>query len=191
MNNRAYLIVGGIGAFFVLMIVGFLIAYASAANSANRYEADIEASHKQALNVLGQYAPMLREAVGVTKLQAGAVESVITGANESRYGKTGSSATVQWIQEQNPTLDQSNYKRIIDLVESGRHDFRDAQRDKIDKINQYKIALGQMPGSYFMRLAGYPTSEYRSKNYDKIVVSGHADEAFATGRDDGVNLNTL
>ena len=172
-----------------VLAVGFVIAYVSANNSANRMEQGIKASHEQGKNVLGQYAPRLREALGVTKIQAAAVADVITKANESRYGKEGSGATMQWIQEQNPNLDQSNYGRVINLIEAGRNDFQRAQTDKIDRIRAYDTALGNMPGSFFYRLAGYPTPAYVSANYGKLVISGHADEAFTTGRDDGVNLN--
>ncbi len=182
--NPLWAVLGIVG----LFVGAFVIAYVSANNTGNRMERGIEGSHEQGRNVLGQYAPRLREALGVTKIQASAVADVITKANEARYGKEGSDATVQWIQEQNPSLDQSNYRRVIDLIEAGRNDFQRAQQDKIDRLRDYKTALGNMPGSFFLSMAGYPTPGFLDK-YEKIVVSGHTDEAFTTGRDDGVNLN--
>lgn len=114
---------------------------------------------------------------------------MITKANEARYGQDGSKATMQWITEQNPNLDQSSYGRIINLIEAGRNDFQQAQSRKIDQIRAYNTYRGTMPGSFFVRMAGYPTPEYVAANYDKIVVSGHAATAFDTGIDNGVNLN--
>lgn len=189
MNNKfnpIWLIVGGLAA----ILLFFVIAYIGGNNAGARAEAGIVAAHDESRNVLGQYAPRLREALGVTKIQAKAVEDIITGANESRYGKSGSQATMQWITEQNPNLDQSNYGKIIDIVSSGRNDFQAAQKVKIDKIRTYETQVNTIPGGFFIKLAGYPTPGFIEK-YRKIVVSGHANDAFATGIDDGVKLDGL
>ncbi|AOR76557.1 hypothetical protein [Novosphingobium resinovorum] len=169
----------------VLMLLGGFIG---ANNTAVRREAAIIAAHTDSQNVLGQYAPKLREALGVTKLQATAVADVITKANESRYGSDGSQATIQWITEQNPSLDQSGYRRVIDLIEAGRNDFQVAQTRKIDMVRSYKTEIGTFPGVMFYSLLGKPTPGFFEK-YEAIVVSGHADEAFRTHRDDGVKID--
>ena len=188
MNNKAispaWIVLGVLG----VLIVGLVIAYVSANNTGNRYERNIEASFTESQNVLGQHAPKIREAIGVTKVQTKAVEDVITGANQSRYGADGSKATMQWITEQNPNLDQSTFNRIVAMIEAGRNDFQRAQSRTIDQNRAYKTALGNMPGSFFLHMAGYPTADYLSKNYDQIVMSGHASDAFKTRRDDGVDL---
>lgn len=185
------LVITAIGVIVGVLIFGFIIAYVSANNSGNRYEQNIKASYTQSQNVLGQYAPKLREALGVTKLQTAAVRDIITGANTSRYGADGSKASMQWINEQNPTLDQSSYQKILNLIEAGRNDFQEAQKRTIDQNRAYQTALGNMPGSFFLHLAGYPTAAYTAARYDDIVISGHASDAFQTRRDDGVNLNGL
>jgi hypothetical protein len=174
-----------------VLVVGFVIAYISANNSGNRYEQNIAASFTQSKNVLGQYAPKIREALGVTKVQTRAVEDVITGANQSRYGADGSKAVTQFINEQNPNLDQTTFNRVVAMIEAGRNDFQTAQERTIDQNRAYKTALGNMPGSFFLHLAGYPTASYTSARYDDIVISGHAGDAFQTRRDDGVNLNGI
>lgn len=172
-------------ALIVLSIFGGL---ASANNKAVTFESNIVAADQQSQNVLGQYAPRLREALGVTKLQSAAVVDVISGANETRYGKSGSQATVQWIQEQNPTLDQGSYRRIIELVEAGRNDFQLAQERKIDMVRTYRTELGLFPGNLFYGFLGKPTPSFFDK-YGQIVISNHAADAFATHRDDGLDLN--
>ncbi len=186
MSKTSIIGLGIVGAFVLAIIMG-IGSYMSANNTANAYEQSIIAAHDQSRNVLGQYAPKLKEALGVTKLQASAVEEVITKANESRYGEEGSQASIQWIMEQNPNLDQSTYAKILTLIEAGRNDFALAQKDKIDRVRSYKTALGTMPTSFFYRLAGYPTSGFFEK-YEKIVISGHAGNAFETGVDDGVEI---
>ena len=181
----------GVGIALLAGIAFFVIAYISANNTGNRYEQNIAASFTDSKNVLGQYAPKIREAIGVTKVQTKAVEDVITGANQSRYGADGSKAVTQFIAEQNPNLDQSTFTRIVSMVEAGRNDFQAAQKRTIDQNRAYKTALGNMPGSFFLHLAGYPTAEYTAAHYDDIVMSGHASDAFKTRRDDGVDMNGL
>lgn len=172
----------------LLALVAFAIAYIGASNSANQMEQGIKAAHADSRNVLGQHAPKIKEALGVTKIQAGALEDIITGANTSRYGTDGSKAMTQFIVEQNPNLDQSNYARVITMIEAGRNDFQRAQTAKIDRLRAYDTARGSIPSGFFMRMAGYPTPEFVAAHYDRIVVSGHADGAFQTGIDDGVDL---
>ncbi len=181
----------------ILLVVGIIVlcigiaifgSFISANNTAATMESDIQAQQTQSENVLGQYAPKLKEALGVTKLQTSAVADVISRANESRYGKEGSEASVQWIQEQNPNLDQGSYRRILDMIEAGRNDFANAQKIKTDKIRQYRTTLNLFPGRMFYSILGYPTPGFFEK-YDKIVISDHAADAFQTGRDNGVDID--
>ncbi len=184
--NKTWIILGAVG----LAVVVFVGSWISTNNWAIRSEASIIAQKDTAKNVLGQYGPTLREALGVTKLQANAVADVITEANKSRYGANGSGATVQWIREQNPTLDQSSYGRVLNIIEAGRRDFRDAQTQQIDRIRDYRSGSQVFPASFFLGLSGKPTPGFFEK-YDKIVVSSQADEAFKTGIDDGVDTGNI
>lgn len=169
---------------FVVVIGGII----SANNTAATLESGIIASDKNSQNVLGQYAPKLKEALGVTKLQTNAIVEVISGANESRYGKSGSQASIQWIQEQNPNLDQGSYRRIIDMIEAGRNDFQNTQKRKIDMIQTYRTNINLFPGKLFYGMLGYPTPGFFEK-YDKIVISDHAADAFEIGRDNGIDVS--
>jgi hypothetical protein len=187
MNKTILLAISG----FCLTIIGvgliILAMVFSYNNAAVNAEAGIVASYNQSENVLGQLAPKLKEALGVTSIQTDALEKIIKGANESRYGSDGSKATVQWIKEQNPTLDQSGYSRVISMIESGRNDFAREQKMKTDRIRDYRTMTSSMPGKFFYTMLGFPTPGFFDK-YEKNVVSSHADNAFKTGIDDGVNL---
>lgn len=184
--NKGWFILGGIGA--VLLVIA--IALIGANNTANGYEQSIIAANDQSKNVLGQLAPKLREAIGVTHIQTKALVDVVTKANESRYGKQGSAATMQWIQEQNPNFDQSNFTRIASMIEAARNDFADKQKDKIDRIRAYRTALGNFPGGMLMRFLGWGQKSFFDE-YGKVIASSHAQDSFATGTDDGVNLNGM
>ena len=172
--------VAAFAALILMMAVGYN-------NTAANYEASIIAADTDSQNVLGQYAPKLQEAIGVSKLQVNAVKDVISGANASRYGADGSKADVQWIQEQNPQLNQQSYQTILDIIQAGRDTFQLTQRRKIDEIRSYRSSTQQIPGKWFYSMMGYPTPGFFDK-YDHIVVSSHAQKAFQTGIDDGVKF---
>lgn len=162
----------------------------SANNTANVYEQNIIAQHQQSENVLGQYAPKLAEQIGVTKLQANAVKDIFNSANTSRYGKDGSQANMQWITEQNPNFDQSNYHLVLETIEAGRNDFQNQQKTKIDQVREYRTALGQFPSGFVMKIMGWPSEDFFAR-YGEIVVSDHAAKAFETGRDNGLDISKM
>jgi hypothetical protein len=181
-----FVALGVIGLAIVVLVGGYI----SGNNTAARYEANINASYKDSQNVLGQLAPKLRESVSITKVQEAALRNIITGANTSRYGPNGTAAAVQVIQESNPTLDQSSYARIVAMIEATRNDFATKQRRTADEMRGYKTALTTLPGSMFIKMAGYPTAGFIEK-YDVVVQSSHSDNAFKTGIDDGVDINSF
>lgn len=185
----------GLGIFGAIAIA-LVMAFASIYNTAVRMEEGIIAAHTQTENVLGQHAPKLKEALGVTELQTDALVKLFTSANESRYGGDGSKASVQWIQEQNPNLDQSNYGKIITMLEASRNDFMNAQQVKIDKVRPYRTYTRSLFTGTVLGWAGFPKKAVDKAGneheffafYGKVVVSGHAAKAFETGIDDGVDV---
>jgi Spy/CpxP family protein refolding chaperone len=182
------LIVSGIAvAAVAFMAIG---AAVSANNTANSFEQTIIAQHDQSENVLGQYAPKLAEQIGVTKLQTAAVKDIFTSANQARYGANGSQATMQWLVEQNPNFDQSNYRFVLETIEAGRTDFQNEQKTKIDQVRTYRTALGHFPGGMMMKIMGWPSDGFFEK-YGEIVVSDHAAKAFETGRDNGLDISKM
>lgn len=171
----------------LLFLIGGTIAvsYIKYANMGARMENTIKAEYEDMQNILGQYAPKIRDALGVTELQTDAVLKVFTGANESRYGKGGSNATFQWIKEQNPNLDQTTFVKVQQLIEAGRNKFENAQTKFIDTKRAYRTQLDYVWSGLWMSIAGYPKIDLDKY---KIVKSSHATKAFETGIDDGLQL---
>lgn len=178
------------------VILGLVMAFASTYNKAVRLENTIIAAHEDSQNVLGQHAPKLKEALGVTELQTDSLLKLFSASNEARYGKDGSKATMQWIKEQNPNLDQSNYGKIITMLEASRNDFANAQKVKIDKVRTYRDMTRSFFTGTILGIAGFPKPAVDKDGqeheffsyYGKVIVSGHADNAFKTGIDDGVDI---
>lgn len=183
----------GVGGIIALSFVGIMVAViATVAVSYIKYhnygataENQIKSEYENMQNILGQYAPKIKEALGVTELQTDAVLKVFTGANESRYGKGGSKATFQWIKEQNPNLNQESFLKVQQLIEAGRNKFENAQTKFIDTKRQYNTRLELFWSGLWMGIAGYPKIDLDKY---QIVKSSHATKAFETGIDDGLNI---
>jgi len=69
------------------------------------------------------------------------VNKAMQVAVEGRYGKTGSQAAMQWIQEQNPTIDPSVIGKLQVAIEAGYNEFKAAQTDKLDRLKTYDSTL--------------------------------------------------
>jgi hypothetical protein len=181
---------------FATIVLALVLAFSSTYNNAVKMEETIIAAHDQSKNVLGQHAPKLKEALGVTELQTDSLLKLYAASNESRYGKDGSQATMQWIKEQNPNLDQSNYGKVITMLEASRNDFMAAQQVKIDKVRAYRGLTRSFFTGTILGIAGFPKQAVDEQGrdvdffayYGKVVVSGHANNSFQTGIDDGVDI---
>ena len=169
----------------VIVAVTIFASYVKYHNMGNRMENTITAEYENMQNILGQYGPKIKEALGVTELQTDAVVAVISGANKSRYGGDGSKAAFQWIKEQNPNLDQATFLKVQQLIEAGRNKFENAQTKFVDTKRQYNTMLGYFWSGLWLNIAGYPKIDL--DDY-KIITSSHAQKAFETGTDDGLNI---
>ena len=170
----------------VLALGGTIVgSFVTNYNYGNQAEKVIIAEHKDLQNILGQYTTKIREMAQVPGLQSQQLAEVFTGAIEARYGGDGSQAAFQWIQEQNPNLDQSTYKQLQQAMEAGRNKFEVRQSRLIDVKREYETNLGYLYKGFWLNVAGYPKIDL--DDYD-IVISTHAKESFETGIDDGITL---
>ena len=133
---------------FALGALACAIGFIGAWNLGNRLEQGVHASWENNKQILGQYGQKIQEMAQVPEIQRDDLIAVFTKANESRYGKTGSAAVVQWIQEQNPNLDPSTYKGIQQAIEAGRNEFQAAQQTITDKKRAYRTELGSLWGGF-------------------------------------------
>jgi mevalonate pyrophosphate decarboxylase len=113
------------------------------------------------------------------------LKKVVTAAIQGRYGDKGSQATFQWIQEQNPTVDPSMYKKIQQVIEAFRNEFQQAQTEMLQMRNNYENALGYVWQGMWLSLAGYPKIDLAQF---KIVTTDKARQTFETKRDTGIQL---
>jgi hypothetical protein len=167
-----------------LLAVG-VVSYVSAYNTGNRLEKTIEATFEDNQNVLAQYSNRIAEAAQIPAMQRDDLKEVVTAALDARYGDEGSQAMMQWIQEQNPTIDSTVYVELQRMISAGRTDFANAQTRLIDQKRVYETALGSFWGGTWMSVAGYPKVDLDEY---VIVTNARTDEAFSTGKEEAIQL---
>lgn len=180
---------------FAVLALLIVLKWFSAYNTAVGFEEKIIASYTKQQTILGQHAPKLKEALGVTALQTDALERLFTGANAARYGGDGSKAMMQWIQEQNPNLDQSTFAKVQAMIEAGRNDFTISQQFTADQVALYRKYYRNPINKVILDVSGMPEPVVKDGKetpffdfYGKVVMSSHATKSFETGVDDGVDV---
>lgn len=167
----------------IALAVGAVAGYVGAANSGNTFEQQIKYKFKDNENVLAQYGQKITEAAGVTGLAAEDLQKTIKSAISGRYGENGSTAVMQMITEQNPSIDATLYRNLQTMIAAGRDRFESAQTQRMAICQTYETKLGTVFGGTMMRIAGYPRIDL--DNYCKVITTARADEAFRTGIESG------
>lgn len=166
------LIVAG---FFLVLILGFGACGVGTRNDLVRQENGIKAQYKQNQNSFAEMTNKIREMAQIPDMYAADLEKVTKAAIEGRYGKDGSKAVFQFIQEHNPTLDSSLYGRIQQAIESSRGKFAEEQRMLLDKKRVYENNLDTFPENMVAGLFGFPRIDL--DQFD-IVTSQETEDAF-------------
>lgn len=162
------------------VVVFAIMQYVSAANYGVQAENGIKAEWENNENILAGYSQKIREAAQIPTMQRDDLVKIFTGTLGARYGANGSQASMQWIKEQNPNLDQKTYIKLQQIIEAGRDEFKNAQTKLIDKKRQYENQLGFVWRGFWLKLAGYPKIDLSKY---KIITNEYASEAFRTGKE--------
>ncbi len=165
----------------IVAIIGVVVmSYISAYNTGNRLEVTLKAEYKDLENVYAQYTQKVLEVAQVPTMMKDDVKEVIREAISGRYGAEGSKAVFQAISEQNPTIDAGLYRKVQQVIEAGRDEFKTKQKRVIDQKATYEIALGSFWQGMWLRIAGYP-----KMNLDdiKLITTDRAEQVFKTGKE--------
>jgi uncharacterized protein (UPF0333 family) len=166
----------------VLLLAGVaVVSYISASNNGNRMEKQIIAEYDNNKNILASYSQKIAEAAQVPDMMRDDLQKVVVGAIQARYGADGSKATMQWLQEQNPSLDPQIYRKLQQIIEAGRDEFKTSQTRLIDVKRNYETNLDFFWSGMWMRLAGYP--KINLADY-KVVTTDKVEAAFKSGREE-------
>jgi len=185
-NMKVLFGVLGLGVASVLIAAVVLVSQGIGFNNnAIKSEKDIEAQYKQNQNSYDNFFKKVQETAQVPSKYAADLKNVYTAAVQGRYGKDGSKATWQWIQEHNPNLDPSLYKQVQQVIESGRNDFQSNQTTLLDKKRVYETYISTFPNSVYAGFLHFPKIDLAK--YD-IVTSDDTQKAFDTKKADTVKV---
>jgi len=179
------------GALIGIVSVGFLVvaivgSYISAANQGNRLEVAISAKYQDNENVYASGTQKVIEIAQVPAMYVEDVTKVTQAAIGGRYGADGSKAVFQMLREQNPQLDASMYKKIQQVIESFRDEFKNSQTVLLDQCRNYETLRGNVWSGFWLSVAGYPKKDITKMC--TIVTTDKARQTFETKRDGGVQL---
>lgn len=172
--------------FFVVVGIGLVSSLISVYNEANSIENRLESTWESNRVELTNYRKKVVEAAQVPEMYRNDLVKVAEAAIQGRYGADGSRATFQWIQEHNPNVDPSLYKKIQQIIEAGRDDFKGRQNSLVEIKRQYNTTLGSAIKGNVMHFMGFPRVDL---NKYKIISDSATDNAFETGQDEAIRLN--
>ena len=155
-------------------------------NSFVSLEKGVIAQYEQNQNNYDNMWKKFKESVQVSALYAKDTEKVYKSAIQGRYGEKGSQAVFQFLQEQNPNIDASLYKRIQETVEAGRDSFEENQKLLIDKKRLYTTKLSLFPGSLIASVFNFPHIDLDKYG---IVTSERTEDAFNSKKADEIKLD--
>lgn len=185
-----FLVIGGIIAVIVFLLVGALIVGVWWMNTSNREVSlrnQIEAKQADNKNVYDSVWKEISQVAQVTDAQKDALIQLTIGYAQARAAGTASKGggslvdvDVRKVQEIVPNLDTSAYKQLMNVITAGRAKFERVQTEILDLNLAHNNLLDQFPSS--LVCSGRPRIKI------DLVTSSRTDNAFATGKDDDVNV---
>ena len=174
----------GLGSIVFILVVVFVAAtsYISANNYGARIEAQLNAEYDNNQNILAQGQQKVMEAAQVPAMYKDDFKEIISADVQGRYGKDGSKATFQWLKEHDIALDSSMYKKIQQLIESYRDEFKNSQTKMIDVRRQYEAEQGVFWRGMWLRIAGFPKVDMSKF---KPIVTDAVQEIYKNGKESG------
>lgn len=149
-------------------------------------ENGIKAQYDLNRNSYDQHYKTMKEMAQVPDMQADDFKKIYDGVMAGRYGKDGSRAVVQWIQENNPQLSKEVYIKLQTAIEAGRNRFASDQTMLVDKKNDYANYIGTQPTEFFASsILGFPKIDM--SKYD-IVTSDETEKAFTDKKSEPIKL---
>ena len=177
----------------VLLIVWVVSSLFGYSNDSVDFETRIEYGVEDNRQQLGQYRLSVAEAVGALGLGADLQAESVTSQIEARYGKGGSQAVMQWIQENNQAgVGPTAIESINRQIQAGRTDFAAAQKRLLDVCRGYERLQRRPYSGFWLRMTGYPSDAYNDDGGNgklcRAVTSKGANKAFESGVEEALDL---
>lgn len=180
---------------FAIFVVWFISSYFSYANQAVDFETHIEYAVEDVDDQRSQFRLSVVEAVQTLGFGAdlntdGAVKQI-----EARYGKGGSGAVMQWLQENNiAAVGNDALTGIQRQIQAGRQALHNSNTRLFDVCRGYDKIKRRPYSGFWLRLTGYPSDTYTDKGGNeklcKAILSEGAKKARETGIEDALDIRS-
>ena len=169
---------GIIGIALVAIVVLLLGTVWSTRSKAIRLKNQIDAQYVTNKSNYDAMWKTFKEATQVTELQT---EQFKDAYDALFQGRGNDNLLFNAMKEQNPTMDNSVYTKLQDIITSNRKTFDKNQKTITDMINNYNSYVQTNFIMQFMSFEPLNMDDY-------VVLSSKTNSAFATGEDDQINL---
>lgn len=177
-NMVVGLVVGGLALFGFIVVIGMFISYGN-------HEVDLRtafnAQQKANEVIFDKTWKVIQQKAGVSSEYADKFKEIYVQIMDARYDK-GDGSLMKWVQESNPQFDAGIYKDLSLAIESNRAEFARVQEKLIDIKREHDNLRMKFPSSVLLAIKGVKELEM------KLVTSSKTERAFATGKDDDVEL---
>ena len=174
----ALLVLFGLGA---LGAGALFLGYQSMHDNAITIENEIKRLDNQSQVSLSTTTIKIQDLVGLNATYTASLKEVITAAVQGRYGNKGSQATMQWIQEQNPTIDAGRYMdKLQNIIDGGGTEFQISQNRKGEVCTSYETMRDTLVRGFFLKWAGFPKKDILK--LCQMVTDEATEQAFKTGK---------
>jgi hypothetical protein len=169
------------GVFVGLIVVAgalFTMMYFSTSNKEIKLRNQASAQETENKTEFDKMTKTILQLAQINEKFAEDFKQTIIGNSEARYN--GKDPAMLFITEQNPTLPQDTYLKIMNAIEALRAEFQQRQTKLISIAQEHKNLLTMFPSSLF--LSGRQPLDI------KIVTSTNTEKAFSTGKEDDIKI---
>jgi hypothetical protein len=110
-------------------------------NDSISLEEGTKAQWKDNQNEYDSFWKKIQEIAQVADKYKDDFKALLVEEDKAKFGEGGSKAVMQWFQERQIVLDPQLYRRIQDVIESGRDSFKRSQSELADKQRKYGYHL--------------------------------------------------
>jgi hypothetical protein len=173
----------------LLLVLGILLTLAATVvftyihykDRATTFEVDINKDYRSAQNYLSSFTVGMKDAIGLKNLDVSHLERLIVGRMKAQQGEDGSQAMMQWFQQENIPYDNELARRMLDMISSGRAEYRLHQEKLNQNCSVYKTELKLTWSGFWYNLADKPEdSKDFSLDMCDLVLDADTNEAYRT-----------
>jgi hypothetical protein len=171
-------------------------------NEAVSLETSTQAQYRDNQNEYDAFWKKVKEVAQVPSRYKEDFKDLLVSETTAKFGEGGSKATFQWFKDREIKFDSDQYKKIQNVIESGRDDFKRAQTILLDKQRKYNLHLNNFSGKLWAGKWGMPkvVSGELAPRSDldgdgfltvldyPIVTSKRTAKAFAEGEDEALDV---